>query len=128
MPAKRKNNAKAKRKVAETAPSSSSLSGKTFCLSGALSLSRNDMTAKLVLNGANVAKTVTAEVTHLLIPPGQHGTAKCIAAKKKGIEIVTEEELLQMLTQPASNPQKKAKIQNPSSSEAGMKTHFFIII
>ena len=68
------------------------LAGTTICISGALSCSKAEMTAKLKATGAGVAGSFTANVTHVLSTAADVAkqTAKVVAADGKGLPVVGE--------------------------------------
>jgi|EP01046_Picozoa_sp_COSAG06_P014573 poly [ADP-ribose] polymerase len=68
------------------------LVGTVICISGALSVSKSEMTATLKGAGATVAGSFTAKVTHVLSTPEDvaKGTAKVTSAIAKGLPVVGE--------------------------------------
>lgn len=68
------------------------LQGTVICISGALTVSKAEMTAILKGAGAAVASSMTAKVTHVLSTPADFakGTAKVKSAEAKGLPVVSE--------------------------------------
>jgi hypothetical protein len=68
------------------------LAGTVFCISGSLSISKGQMTAKLAGAGATVAGSLTAKVTYLLSTAADVSkkTSKTVAAESKGLPVVAE--------------------------------------
>jgi len=71
------------------------LDGKNFCITGALSLKRDDYVELLENMGAKVVSGVSKK-THYLITNATTRTTKYIKAETLGIPILTEMELLEM--------------------------------
>jgi len=71
------------------------LEGKNFCITGALSLKRDDYVELLENMGAKVVSGVSKK-THYLITNATTRTSKFIKAEQLGIPILTEMELLEM--------------------------------
>jgi DNA ligase (NAD+) len=72
------------------------LAGTVFVVTGALSRSRREVTARLEELGAVVATTVSGKTTHLLT--GESTGGKLDRARALGVEIVDETELQRMVT------------------------------
>ena len=77
--------------VLRTEPSTA-LAGAVICISGTLSLGKQDMTTLLQTHGANVASSVTAKVTHVLTSAADAAkkTSKIASAEAKDIPVIGE--------------------------------------
>ncbi|MFZ9520640.1 MAG: NAD-dependent DNA ligase LigA [Silvanigrellaceae bacterium] len=74
------------------------LTGKTVCITGALSQPREIYARKLERVGAKVASSVTSK-THYLVCNEESGSSKYVQAKKLGIPILNEDRLQELLGQ-----------------------------
>eukprot|EP00667_Euglena_gracilis_P003046 EG_transcript_3054 len=95
------------RKAAKPAPPSpvpgaSPLAGQVVCITGTLSMLRAKAVQLLEDNGATQANTVTAKCTILLCGSGAEGTSKYLQAKARGIRLLTEDELIAMVSPDAA--------------------------
>lgn len=72
------------------------LEGKTFCITGALSLPRNKYTELIESLGGKVVGAVSTKTSYLITNDKTTGTTKNIKAKQLGIPILDEKELLEM--------------------------------
>ena len=79
------------------------LSGKSICITGALSQPREVYARKLEKIGAKVASSVTGK-THYLVCNEESSSSKFVQAKKLGIPILKEAELVEMLTHESREP------------------------
>ena len=72
-----------------------SLEGKTFCITGKVSLYKNraELTADIEANGGRVVSSMSSKVDYLINNDNTSTSAKNIAAQKAGVPIITEEEL-----------------------------------
>ena len=77
--------------VLRTEPSTA-LAGAVICISGTLSLGKQDTTTLLQTHGANVASSVTAKVTHVLTSAADAAkkTSKVASAEAKDIPVIGE--------------------------------------
>ena len=75
----------------ETCPEDLPLSGKTFVITGSLSIDRDDMKALIEANGGKVSGSISAKTHYLLA--GDGGGSKRIAAEKLKVPIIDENEL-----------------------------------
>ena len=76
-------------------PTSSALSGKTFVITGTLSVPREQMKEKLESLGAHVSSSLSSKTDFLLV--GDKPGSKLEKAKKLGVKIITETDLNQLL-------------------------------
>jgi DNA ligase (NAD+) len=72
------------------------LDGKNFCITGALSLKRDDYTELIESLGGKVVGSVSKNTHYLITNDKTTGTSKNIKAKQLGIPIINEEEILTM--------------------------------
>ena len=72
------------------------LSGKSFCITGALSLKRDKYIELIEACGGSVVSAVTSKTNYLITNDKDSGTKKNIIAQKLGIPILNERELLEM--------------------------------
>ena len=82
-------------KPAEADLSSMPLTGKTFVITGTLSMDRDEMKSYLESKGAKVSGSVSAKTDYLLA--GEGGGSKRDKAEKLGVKVIGEEELAAML-------------------------------
>ena len=73
----------------------SKVTGKTFCITGVLSLNRDQVKETIINAGGEVASSCTRKVDYLIV--GDKPGSKLAAAEKIGIRILTEEEFQKML-------------------------------
>ncbi|HLT22218.1 MAG TPA: NAD-dependent DNA ligase LigA [Bacteriovoracaceae bacterium] len=73
------------------------LGGKKFCITGELSISRNDMAQKIKSNGGLVVSSVSKNTDFLLTNETDSTSSKFVKAKALGIKIITEDEFNQMI-------------------------------
>jgi DNA ligase (NAD+) len=78
-----------------SADASGPLSGKTFVITGTLSIGRDEMKALIESKGGKVSGAVSAK-THFLLT-GQGGGSKLATAEKLGVQIIDEAQLWQMI-------------------------------
>jgi len=71
------------------------LSGKTFLLSGKLSVQKKVLEALIIENGGVMQSTVNKDLSYLI--SNETGTAKCQKANQLGKTILTESELMEMI-------------------------------
>lgn len=84
--------------VEEIEGASDSLSGQTFVVSGTFSVySRNDIKAEIEKHGGRVASSVSSK-TNFLLAGADMGPAKRQKAEKHGVQILSEEEFIQMIS------------------------------
>jgi len=76
----------------EESKQSTSLSGKIFCITGALSEPRNKIISLIESNGGSVVSGVSKKVNYLITNDKTTGTSKNKAARELGISIINEEE------------------------------------
>ncbi len=77
------------------AEQSSDLEGKTFVITGALSLGRKEITEKLVSRGATVSGSVSGKTDYLIA--GENPGSKLDKARSLGIDILDDAQLVEML-------------------------------
>ncbi len=78
-------------------PKTGPLDGKSFCITGELSKNRKAV-EKLILNcGGSVKSSVTATTTYLVTNFPDTGSSKMKAAKKHGVSVIDETQLMAML-------------------------------
>jgi DNA ligase (NAD+) len=73
------------------------LSGKFFCITGKLSKSRDEIKNDIINAGGNWSSTITKQL-NFLVTNEASGSSNYEKAKKLGVEIITEEQLYQLLT------------------------------
>ena len=73
-----------------------SLEGKSFCMTGKLSKPRNEIIDFIESNGGKVSSTVTKNVTYLVTDDPNSGSSKNEKAKKLGVSVISEEELMEL--------------------------------
>lgn len=78
------------------------LQGKTFVLTGTLSISRKQMTEELEQAGAKVSSSISAKTDFLLA--GENAGSKKTKATSLGVTIITETQAQQMLHPPHNTP------------------------
>ena len=82
-------------KPAEADLSAMPLTGKTFVITGTLSMDRDEMKRFLESKGAKVSGSVSAKTDYLLT--GEGGGSKRDKAEKLGVKVIGEEELAGLL-------------------------------
>jgi hypothetical protein len=88
-PKKKGTAKKAAPKTKTTTSSAGVFDGEVICISGAFTVSQEDLRALVAKHGATLAATPTKQCTYLVAD--QMGSAKTAKAKKDGINIVTED-------------------------------------
>ena len=75
------------------------LSGQVYCISGSMPSGKSKAvkSQELIAAGAQMAKSLTNAVTHLLVDHLKSTTSKTIKARKNGIDIVDETMVDQMM-------------------------------
>jgi DNA ligase (NAD+) len=73
-----------------------SLTGKSFAVTGSTNLSRKELVKFIESNGGEYKKSVGKGCTYLIITDPGSTSSKAQAARKLGIELITEEDLLKM--------------------------------
>jgi len=81
--------------VAQVA-ANSVLDGKSFCFSGAMTMPRSDL-EKLVANNGGQVKSVSKELTFLVVADPNEVTSKITKAKKLGVNIISEQDFLRQI-------------------------------
>ena len=74
---------------------SSKLNGKTFCITGTLSMSRDNFQALIKANGGIPTSNVSSKTDYLIV--GVNGGSKLTKAEKLGIETITEAQFKKMV-------------------------------
>ncbi len=82
--------------ASKASPEQGPLSGKSFCVTGVLSRKREDVHRDIQAAGGLVHDSVKTGTTYL-VAGDKVGASKLEAAKKRGTQVVTETELLEML-------------------------------
>ncbi len=77
-----------------------SLEGKTFVITGSLEhyANRKDLKAEIEAEGGKVAGSVSAKTDYLITNDPNSGSSKNKAARELGVEIITENEIREMLS------------------------------
>ena len=77
-----------------------SLEGKTFVITGSLEhyANRKDLKAEIEAEGGKVAGSVSAKTDYLITNDPNSGSSKNKAARELGVEIVTEDQIIEMLS------------------------------
>lgn len=88
-------------KFAETQPSGeskivSSLEGQIFVITGKLSRKRDEIKADIEARGGKVTGSVSSKTNYLVCNDKNSTTGKSADAKKLGVQVITEEELLKL--------------------------------
>jgi DNA ligase (NAD+) len=75
------------------------LEGKTFVITGSLQhyTNRKDLKADIESEGGKVAGSVSAKTDYLITNDPGSGSSKNRAARELGVDIITEEQVMQML-------------------------------
>ena len=71
------------------------LSGKSFLITGTLSMGRNDFKKKIEENGGEFKSSVSKTLDYLVV--GDSPGGKLAKARKVGVSVITEEEFNQLL-------------------------------
>jgi DNA ligase (NAD+) len=71
------------------------LEGKAFCITGTLSVGREEMKALILAHGGIFQSSVSSKTGYLVV--GEGGGGKADKAKKLGVQAITEEELRKMI-------------------------------
>ena len=71
------------------------LEGKSFCITGTLSVGREEMKALILGRGGIFQSSVSSKTNYLVV--GEGGGGKADKAKKLGVQAITEEELRKMI-------------------------------
>jgi DNA ligase (NAD+) len=71
------------------------LEGKSFCITGTLSVGREEMKALILGRGGIFQSSVSSKTDYLVVGTG--GGSKADKAKKLGVKTITEEELRKMI-------------------------------
>jgi len=79
----------------KTAPVSNILEGKTFVITGTLSISRDDMKDKIISFGGKVSGSVSKNTDYLLA--GENAGSKLEKAQKLGVKIITEDDFSNLI-------------------------------
>ncbi len=79
----------------ETAPKQGKLSGKSFVLTGTISLSRDEAKDLVRKNGGEISESVSRETSYVIV--GENPGSKYDKAVKLGIKIISEREFLEMI-------------------------------
>lgn len=75
----------------------SNITGKTFVITGTLSIGRNDMKKKIEDLGGKVSGSISKKTDYLLMGGGEEGSSKHKKALELGISIISEEDLNNMI-------------------------------
>ena len=88
-----------------------SLSGQVYCISGSMPSGKSKAvkSKELIAAGAEMAKSLTNAVTHLLVDHLASTTSKTVKARKNGIAIVDETMVDQMMSSSTSSTSKAKK-------------------
>ena len=105
------------------------LSGQVYCISGSMPSGKSKAvkSQELIAAGAQMAKSLTNAVTHLLVDHLKSTTSKTIKARKNGIDIVDETMVDQMMssstssTSTAKKKSTKAKLKAKAKPKATTK-------
>jgi DNA ligase (NAD+) len=82
-------------KPAEADLSAMPLAGKTFVITGTLSMGRDEMKRHLESKGAKVSGSISTNTDYLL--SGEGGGSKRDKAEKLGVKVIGEDELAELL-------------------------------
>jgi DNA ligase (NAD+) len=77
-----------------------SLEGKTFVITGSLEhyANRKDLKAEIEAEGGKVAGSVSAKTDYLITNNPDSGSSKNRTARELGVAIITEEQIMEMLS------------------------------
>lgn len=81
--------------VADEAPASGKFAGKTFVLTGSLSMPREEAEAKIRALGGTAGSSVSKKTSYLVA--GENAGSKLTKAEELGIQVLNEEEFARML-------------------------------
>ena len=73
------------------------LGGKKICITGELSMPRNDMAKLIKENGGLIVSSVSKNTDYLLTNETDSTSSKFVKAKSLGIAVITEEEFLKLI-------------------------------
>ena len=76
---------------------SSQLSGLTFCITGTLSIPRNDLIKVIESNGGKITSSVTSQTSYLITNETNSTSTKFTQAQKLGVKIISEAEFNQLI-------------------------------
>ena len=79
----------------KSAPVSNVLEGKTFVITGTLSISRDEMKDKIINFGGKVSGSVSKKTDYVLA--GENAGSKLENAQKLGVKIISEEDFSQLV-------------------------------
>lgn len=82
----------------KTVEKNNSLSGKTFCITGKLSVSRQEAEQAVVDAGGKVSSSVTSKVNYLVTNDTASGSSKNAKAKELNIPVIDEEEFWKLIS------------------------------
>jgi DNA ligase (NAD+) len=82
-------------KIVEGETKSQKLSGKTFVLTGSLSMDRDDAKEKIRANGGSISSSVSKKTSYVL--SGDNPGSKHEKAEELGVDILTEEKFLKLI-------------------------------
>lgn len=74
------------------------LEGKTFVLTGTMSLPRAEIEGLIRVNAGKVSGSVSSKTSFLVAAPGETGTGKYLKAQQLGVPIISESQLMDMLS------------------------------
>ncbi len=83
--------------AAIAAPGGGPLSGKSFCVTGVLSRPREAIHASII-NAGGIVHDKVKKGTHFLVAGEKVGQSKLDAAKKHGVSVIDETQLLTMIS------------------------------
>lgn len=73
------------------------LSGKSFCITGALSKSREEIAKDIVAKGGTVSDSVKKDLSYLVQADPKSESSKSLKAVKYGVTVISEEELYKLM-------------------------------
>jgi len=73
------------------------LSGKSFCITGALSRPREEIAKDIIAKGGNVSDSVKKDLSYLVQADPKSESSKSLKAVKYGVTIISEEELYKLM-------------------------------
>ena len=85
------------------------LNGSTFCITGTLTLPRNEIVLLIKSNGGKVVSSVSNNLTYLI--SGESSGSKLENAKNLGVTILTEDEFSKLLQSEKPNEGSSTNIQ-----------------
>jgi DNA ligase (NAD+) len=83
-------------RYSESLKKSAKLSGKTFVITGTLSISRDEAKDKIRALGGDVSESVSVKTTYLVA--GENAGSKLEKAQKLGVKILNEKEFLDLIS------------------------------